>query len=120
MAFTAGFFFGQPFFFTSMRYLGLGLLFFSLFFPARSALSVFSCSVFIITHFFFPLLQRGGHSGEIGGRRKIREVDRRYQPASRSAKLGLYDGQNWIAMCVRRRGKGLLVWTDLWGAEARL
>lgn len=51
----------NPFFFTSMRYLGLGLLFFSFRFFTACFLSVFSCSVLIITH-FFRMLQRGGHS----------------------------------------------------------
>lgn len=67
MAFTAGFFFGQPFFFTSMRYLGLGLLLF--FFPCSFYSFVLICSVLIITQFL--LMQRGGHSrARLGGSKK--------------------------------------------------
>lgn len=52
MAFTAGFFFGQPFFHFYEISRPRSFIFLSFFFPARFAPSVFSCSVLIITHFF--------------------------------------------------------------------
>lgn len=67
MAFTAGFFFGQPFFFTSMRYLGLGLSLF--FFPCSFYSFVLICSVLIITQIPFDATGRP-LSGEIGGKQE--------------------------------------------------
>lgn len=76
---------------------------FSSFFP-----SVLSCSVLIITHFVFVMLRRGGHSGEIGGSKRMsagvrgggRREDTSWLVGPRGSR------QNRIATCVRGAWRG--------------
>lgn len=71
VAFMAGFFFGQPFFFTSMRYLGLGLLFFPFVFSLL-VLFRFSLAQSLLLPISFECSSGADTPGEIGGSKKTK------------------------------------------------